>query len=409
MFRGRQPADIDGDESLGIGDAVGAVADLADLEALEHQLAQEYALGSGLDDVDVDTLERQLPGSSVRELRGAARAGARAGAPGLPPVRRRRAVADPEGAAAARRDGAAPDLPAARRRRLRLRTTTRGPAAPTSAPARSCRGSSATSVRSTRSGRSRTPCCAGPGSGTPAAVRSAASGSTSRTSRWPRPSGAPAPRSPCCVDLSFSMVQEGRWGPMKQTALALSHLIQTRFRQDALQIIGFDRTARPLTPLQLAEVEPEWVQGTNLHHALLLAGRHLRRHPEAEPVVLVVTDGEPTAHLEADGLPVFHWPTTPTRSRATVGEVDALTRYGRRAELLPARRRPGSGPVRRRGRAAQRRSRLHPRRRPARRVRRRRLPARPLRRAPLRLTGASPKPARQPATYVMLHVRPHRS
>ena len=104
-----------------------------------------------------------------------------------------------------------------------------------------------------------------------------------------------------CVDLSFSMVQEGRWGPMKQTALALSHLVETRFRQDALEIIGFDRTARRLTPVQLADIEPEWVQGTNLQHALMIAARHLRRHPDAEPVVLVVTDGEPTAHIASDG------------------------------------------------------------------------------------------------------------
>ena len=131
-----------------------------------------------------------------------------------------------------------------------------------------------------------------------------------------------------CVDLSFSMVQEGRWGPMKQTALALSHLIATRFRNDALEIIGFDRTARRLTPLELAEVEPEWVQGTNLQHALMLAGRHLRRHPDAEPVVLVVTDGEPTAHLDVDGYPLFHWPPTDETVRATVGEVDAMTRLG---------------------------------------------------------------------------------
>ena len=113
-----------------------------------------------------------------------------------------------------------------------------------------------------------------------------------------------------CVDMSFSMVQEGRWGPMKQTALALSHLVQTRFRHDALQIIGFNLAARRLSPVQLAEAEPEWVQGTNLQHALMLASRHLRRHPDAEPVVLVVTDGEPTAHLEADGMPEFQWPTT---------------------------------------------------------------------------------------------------
>jgi uncharacterized protein with von Willebrand factor type A (vWA) domain len=131
-----------------------------------------------------------------------------------------------------------------------------------------------------------------------------------------------------CVDLSFSMVQEDRWGPMKQTALALSHLVATRFRQDALQVIGFDRYARRLTPLELAEVEPEYVQGTNLHHALSLAGRHLRRHPEAEPVVLVVTDGEPTAHLEADGTAAFNWPPTRATLRATVAEVDAISRAG---------------------------------------------------------------------------------
>jgi uncharacterized protein with von Willebrand factor type A (vWA) domain len=131
-----------------------------------------------------------------------------------------------------------------------------------------------------------------------------------------------------CVDLSYSMVQEGRWGPMKQTALALSHLVATRFRQDALEIIGFDRVARRLSPVQLAEIEPDWIQGTNLQHALMLAGRHVRRHPDAEPVILVVTDGEPTAHLLPDGTPYFSWPTTHDTLRATITEVDALSRYG---------------------------------------------------------------------------------
>ncbi|MCB0946037.1 MAG: VWA domain-containing protein, partial [Mycobacterium sp.] len=100
------------------------------------------------------------------------------------------------------------------------------------------------------------------------------------------------------VDTSFSMVMENRWLPMKRTALALHHLVSTRFRSDALQIIAFGRYARTVTAAELTGLEGVYEQGTNLHHALALAARHLRRHPNAQPVVLVVTDGEPTAHLE---------------------------------------------------------------------------------------------------------------
>jgi uncharacterized protein with von Willebrand factor type A (vWA) domain len=130
-----------------------------------------------------------------------------------------------------------------------------------------------------------------------------------------------------CVDLSYSMVMEGRWGPMKQTALALSHLVATKFPQDALQIIGFGHAAVPMSQVELAASEPVWMQGTNLQHALRLAQRHLRRHSSSEPVVLVVTDGEPTAHIGPDG-PVFQWPPTRETIRATIVEVDMLARYG---------------------------------------------------------------------------------
>ena len=131
-----------------------------------------------------------------------------------------------------------------------------------------------------------------------------------------------------CVDLSYSMVSQGRWGPMKQTALALAHLVATTYPQDALQIIGFGRYANRLSVADLAAIEPDYVQGTNLHHALRLAGRHLRRHPDGEPVVLVVTDGEPTAHLTETGTAVFSWPPTRDTVTATVAEVDGLTRFG---------------------------------------------------------------------------------
>lgn len=136
-----------------------------------------------------------------------------------------------------------------------------------------------------------------------------------------------------CVDLSYSMYADERWAPMKQTALALASLMATRFPQDALQLIGFGLYAETLTLPQLAGVEPSMEKGTNLQHALALAQRHLRRHPDGEPVVLVVTDGEPTAHLEA-GVAEFWWPPTRQTVRATVGEVDALTKYGAKINVF---------------------------------------------------------------------------
>jgi uncharacterized protein with von Willebrand factor type A (vWA) domain len=115
---------------------------------------------------------------------------------------------------------------------------------------------------------------------------------------------------------------------MKQTALALSHLVASQFPQDSLQIIGFGLYAQTMSEADLAAFDPNAEKGTNLQHALQLAGRHLRRHPGSEPVVLVVTDGEPTSHLEPDGEAMFWWPPLPETIRATVHEVDHLTRFG---------------------------------------------------------------------------------
>ncbi len=128
-----------------------------------------------------------------------------------------------------------------------------------------------------------------------------------------------------CVDTSWSMVQDGRWVPMKRTALALHQLISTRFRGDDLKLITFGRHARGVELGELVALEGTWDKGTNLHHALLLAGEHLRRHPDAQPVVLVVTDGEPTAHLEPGGEAVFDWPPSRETLRATVAAVDRLS------------------------------------------------------------------------------------
>jgi uncharacterized protein with von Willebrand factor type A (vWA) domain len=308
---------MQGDEQLGYGAGVEAVAELADLEALEQSLGQSHP-GATLDDVDVDALEQHLGAGAAadfRALRELERELERQGYVSrgddglrLTPraVRRlgetalKRVFSQMDAAGAGdhqdRRTGSADELIGS------SRPWVFGDELPIDA------------VRTVSNALRR-------GGAIPGRLV-VDDFEVVETER--RTTAAVA----VCVDLSFSMVQEGRWGPMKQTALALSHLVETRFRQDALQIIGFDRTARRMTPVQLADIEPEWIQGTNLQHALMIAARHLRRHPDAEPVVLVVTDGEPTAHIAADGSPVFHWPTSRETLRATVGQVDELSRYG---------------------------------------------------------------------------------
>jgi len=324
MFRGRQRADIDGSQPLGFSDAVGAVADLADLEALEQQLSQGYP-GATLDDVDVEALERQLPAAAVRDLAALRdltaeleRQGYVQSGQALKRIFRHLDAAaagshqDPSSGAAEERTGAFLPWRFGDERPIDAVRTVQNAVLRTAAAATPRGGAGDADPAARHTGAARRPALR-------LDVEDFAVAETTR-----RTGAAVA----LCVDLSFSMIQEDRWGPMKQTALALAHLVSTRFRQDALQIIGFNRVARPLTAMQLAEVEPEWIQGTNLHHALILAGHHLRRHPDAEPVVLVVTDGEPTAHLEEDGTPTFDWPATPATVRATVGEVDVMTRYG---------------------------------------------------------------------------------
>jgi uncharacterized protein with von Willebrand factor type A (vWA) domain len=128
------------------------------------------------------------------------------------------------------------------------------------------------------------------------------------------------------VDLSYSMQLRGTWAAAKQTALALHALLRSRFPQDAIQVVGFSNYARELRETDLAGLGWDMVQGTNLHHALMIAGRHIDRHPEHEPVVLIVTDGEPTAHLQRDGRSWFDWPPSPETLELTLAEVDKMTR-----------------------------------------------------------------------------------
>jgi hypothetical protein len=159
------------------------------------------------------------------------------------------------------------------------------------------------------------------------------------------------------VDTSFSMVMENRWLPMKRTALALHHLVSTRFRSDALQIIAFGRYARTVTAAELTGLEGVYEQGTNLHHALALARPAPAPPPQCPAGGAVVTDGEPTAHLEDYNgerrrFPAFFdYPPHPRTIAHTVRGFDDVARLGAQDDL-PARQRRRPGPLHRPDRAA---------------------------------------------------------
>ncbi|MDR7185051.1 uncharacterized protein with von Willebrand factor type A (vWA) domain [Microbacterium trichothecenolyticum] len=143
------------------------------------------------------------------------------------------------------------------------------------------------------------------------------------------------------VDTSFSMAMDGRWVPMKRTALALHHLISTRFRGDKLQLIAFARHAEVIDIEQLTAKDAVWDKGTNLQHALLLAQRHFRKNPVAQPVLLIVTDGEPTSHLRPDGSVFFAYPPDSRTVAVTVRELDNVQRMGAQTTFFRLGEDPG--------------------------------------------------------------------
>ena len=129
------------------------------------------------------------------------------------------------------------------------------------------------------------------------------------------------------LDLSFSMPLRGHFVHAKKMALALHALIEGRYPHDTLYMIGFSDYARRMEPQDLTAAGWERVYGTNMQHAFHLAGRLLAQHPRASRQVIMVTDGEPTAHLEGDEA-FFSWPPVPKTIQLTLGEAVRLSRSG---------------------------------------------------------------------------------
>lgn len=129
------------------------------------------------------------------------------------------------------------------------------------------------------------------------------------------------------LDLSFSMPLRGHFVHAKRMALALHALIEGRYPHDRLYMIGFSDFARPMQPQDLTAAGWERVYGTNMQHAFNLAGRLLAQHPRATRQVIMVTDGEPTAHLEGEEA-FFSWPPVPKTIRLTLSEAAKLAKAG---------------------------------------------------------------------------------
>ena len=316
-----------GENGMGLGDGTGALQDIADLENLGNQLSQQYN-GAALDDIDADALLKQLGPEAAADARMLAE---------LEKALQEQGFMD-RGAdgqwrlspKAMRQLGqsALKDVAGKLSRRGGERDTRKAGAMgePTGA-SRAWEFGDTEPWDVTRTVNN-------------AVLRTAAAGETfpvqlqvtdveiSETET--RTQAAVA----LLVDTSFSMVMDGRWVPMKRTALALNHLVSTRFRGDDLQLIGFGRHARKLTASELAGLDGAYDQGTNLHHALLLAARHLRRHPNSQPVVLIVTDGEPTAHLEPNGQAYFDYPPSPRTLGLTVRELDTIAKLGAQVTIF---------------------------------------------------------------------------
>ncbi len=314
---------MDGEQGLGLGDGTGVFQDIAELDTLSDQLSQSYN-GSRMDDLDLDLLSRQLGDEAavdahvLKQLEKALRDSGtmKRGSDGqlkLTPKAMRQL------GKALLRDVA--NRMSGRQGNRELRQA--GAAGERSGATREWAFGDTEAWDIPRTITNALIRTAGDGGSLGAGVRMEI-GDVEVQETEARTQACVA----LLVDTSFSMAMDGRWVPMKRTALALHSLITSRFRGDDLQLITFGRHAEVMDIEQLTGLDAQYDKGTNLHHALLLANRHFRKHPSAQPVLLIVTDGEPTSHLEASGDVFFAYPPHPVTVAVAVRELDNSARLG---------------------------------------------------------------------------------
>lgn len=129
------------------------------------------------------------------------------------------------------------------------------------------------------------------------------------------------------LDLSLSMPMRENFLPAKKVAMALHSLISSQFPRDYLGIVGFSKVARVVEAHQLPEVSWDFDYGTNMQHGFLLSRRLLARQTGTKQIIMI-TDGEPTAHIEPGGNVFFNYPPLPETITETLKEVARCTREG---------------------------------------------------------------------------------
>ena len=152
------------------------------------------------------------------------------------------------------------------------------------------------------------------------------------------------------LDMSGSMMRYGRFLAAKRVAMAMQALVRSRFPQDSIDFVGFysganviPEMALPLTmpkpvtiydyqvrlrvPINQLDKAPQHF--TNLHMGLQLARRILQRRTSENKQIFIITDGQPTAHLEGDHCYLLY-PPDPRSTVATLKEAHLAVREGAR-------------------------------------------------------------------------------
>ncbi|MDQ3766042.1 MAG: hypothetical protein M3346_01690 [Actinomycetota bacterium] len=327
-----QDASGSGDGAMPMSAAVDAIERMGDLEDLDAAVRGDYA-GATLDDIDEDKLRRALGDDAVTDLR------------------RLKAIERAlERAGLVNRSRGRLELTARGARLLGERSLTKVLERVRREPTHRARGGQAEVTGATRPWVF--------GDSDPISVERTVYNAVTRAGPigWGSPGGTvemsaedfevvetearPRTATALLLDLSFSMPLGGHWVPAKRMALAMNALIEGKYPQDSLYLIGFSDYARQLKPPDLAVAGWEHVHGTNMQHAFILARRLLADDPRGVKQVIMVTDGEPTAHLDGEDV-FFNWPPVGVTIEKTLREAARLARMGISINVFMLEQSPG--------------------------------------------------------------------